>query len=50
MALLAYVAGDHQAAHEAFSRIGYDSGKYVWKSYDTFEKAKSWSNNEQAQN
>ena len=50
MALMAYVAGDRQAAHEAFSRIGYDSGKYVWKSYDTFEKAKSWANSEQAKN
>lgn len=50
MALMAYVAGDKQAAHEAFSRIGYDSGKYVWASYDTFERAKSWASNEQAQN
>jgi hypothetical protein len=50
MALMAYVAGDQQAAHEAFSRIGYNAGQHVWKSYDTFEKAKSWANTQQAQN
>ena len=46
-ALLAYSVGDKEAAKEAFAEIGSDWSNYVWRSAESFDRAKTWANSDE---